>query len=345
MKPIALIIEDDPDIRAALADRLESMGHDFHAVGSQQEARERFKRCTYDYVLLDLEVPTRIGRPPSIQFGKNILGEIQDDSRHAGTAVIVVTAHGHDSPGLAVELMKLGATDFVNKPFRNLDDKIREALGRKEANGSANQSPVMGDVEPRPLRPLAEVELTFFEDRAELAGVEICNIDNGVIWRILAILTRTRPNGQPMGFAGKAIANELGIQRGQNAVADAVSHFRRRTIKTMSEAGFHTESDSIIVSGRSGYQLHVDLVVRTRTKPPEERDAEDETLGGDERQEWVLDQLAEGTKLRRIDIERHFSKSTATVKRDLKALDDRIEFQGSGPNGYWRLRQVMSRAD
>lgn len=63
MKPLALVIEDDPAIREALGDRLDSLGHDHHSVGSQSEARERLGRCTYDYVLLDLELPVRFGRP------------------------------------------------------------------------------------------------------------------------------------------------------------------------------------------------------------------------------------------------------------------------------------------
>ena len=43
MKPLALIIEDDPEIRNVLSDRLESLGHDHHAVGCQSEARERMQ--------------------------------------------------------------------------------------------------------------------------------------------------------------------------------------------------------------------------------------------------------------------------------------------------------------
>ena len=43
MKPLALIIEDDPAIRESLADRLESLGHDCHAAGNQNEAGERIE--------------------------------------------------------------------------------------------------------------------------------------------------------------------------------------------------------------------------------------------------------------------------------------------------------------
>lgn len=81
MKPLALIIEDDPSIRASLADRLESFGHDSEAVGSQNEAKERIERRMFTYILLDLELPIRFGRPPSIPIGKNVLRDIRASSR------------------------------------------------------------------------------------------------------------------------------------------------------------------------------------------------------------------------------------------------------------------------
>ncbi|MCX6968865.1 MAG: response regulator [Verrucomicrobia bacterium] len=82
MKPRALIIEDDPEIVAALADRLDSLGHDHDCVVAQTETRERLDRCTYDYVILDLELPVRFGRPASISTGKNILVEIRTHPKH-----------------------------------------------------------------------------------------------------------------------------------------------------------------------------------------------------------------------------------------------------------------------
>lgn len=339
MKPIGLIIEDNAEIRDALADRLESLGHDFDAVGSQLEARDRLKRCTFDYILLDLELPFRIGRPPSIPCGKNILCEIRADPKHAHVPVIVVTAHGHDSPDLAVELMKLGATDFGIKPFHNLDEKIREAIGRKQAarpqvNGQLPSAP-----EPEQLEG---AELTFFEGRAELAGVEVCKADNGVIWRILKFLNQTRPDGRPRGFPGQKIADDLNLERGQNGVADAISHFRNRTIEALKEAGFVADRETVIMTGKAGYQLNPALTVRDRQAVRGTQIVDDEGLSGEERRAWILDQLGEGRKLRRVDIEKHFDRSKATVKRDLGALDDRIQFVGSGPTGFYTLSKIRT---
>lgn len=337
MKPIALIIEDDPEIREALADRLESLGHDYHPASSQGEARERLSRCTYDYILLDLELPIRIGRPPSINVGKNILREIRESERHLGVPVLVVTAHGHDKPDLAVEVMKAGATDFVKKPFEDLDERIREARERKTVSVAVNG----GTTEPVSDRGSLEGgELAYFGDRIELAGTEICVPDNGVIWRILGVLAATRPGGGRRGFPGKALADELGMIRGQNAVAEAISHFRRKLIRTMADAGFDADSDSVVLNGKAGYQLNPALRVRTDLPAKALRPLEDEDLCGEERQKWILLQLAAKRKLRRVDIEEHFKKSQATVKRDLGTLEDRIEFIGSGSTGYYALRNA-----
>ncbi len=339
MKPIALIVEDDPEIREALADRLESLGHDYHPASSQVEARERLSRCTYDYILLDLELPIRIGRPPSITVGKNILREIRESDRHIGVPILVVTAHGHDKPDLAVEVMKAGASDFVKKPFEDLDERIMEARGKKVAPAVA---PGCTTETFAALGTLEGAELSFFEDRIELAGVEICVPDNGVIWRILGVLVETRPDGTRRGYPGKALSQELGMLRGQNAVGEAISHFRRKLVTTMSSAGFEADSDSVVLTGKSGYQLNPALRVRVELSAKKPRTPDDEDLSGEERQSWILEQLAAKRKLKRVDIEEQFRKSTATVKRDLGALDDRIEFVGTGRNGYYALRKAAA---
>lgn len=340
MKPLALVIEDDPAIREALGDRLDSLGHDHHSVGSLNEARERLARCSYAYILLDLELPVRFGRPPSIPVGKNLLVEIRKDPRHKATPVLVVTAHGLDRPDLAVEVMKAGATDFVKKPFENLDQAIREALA--VPSGGLGGDPSAATADKGGPRTLDGAALVFLRDRIELAGVTVCTPDNGVIWRILQLLRERRADGRPRAFPGKVIADRLGLNRGQNAVCDAVSPFRKRVVQLLADQGIAASDDSLIVNGRAGYQINQDLAVEDRSE--RESDGSDgsdnpEPIGAEERQEWFVGQLAKGAKLRRRDLERQFGISTATAKRDLAAIADRVEFAGTGAAGCYRLRQ------
>jgi len=333
MKPLALVIEDDPAIREALGDRLDSLGHDHQCVGCLNEARERLARCTYSYILLDLELPVRFGRPPSIPVGKNLLREIRQNPRHADIPVLVVTAHGHDRPDLAVEVMKAGATDFVKKPFDNLDQAIREALA-EPINGAEAQE-IGEPAEKQGPRSLEGAALVYYRDRIELAGVTVCTPDNGVIWRILLMLLERRNDGRPRAFPGKTIADRLGLGRGQNAVCDAVSPFRRKVVRILDAEGFTANEDALIVTGKSGYQTRPDLIVEDQSDTEPTTAGAPEAISAEERQEWILAQLEKGVKLRRRDLEKHLGVSIATAKRDFGALADRLEFVGTGEKGHY----------
>jgi DNA-binding response OmpR family regulator len=335
MKPIALIIEDDSSIRAALADRLESFGHDCEAVGSQSEAKERIERRGFTYILLDLELPIRFGRPPSIPTGKNVLRDIRTSSRNQTTPVIVVTAHGHDRPDLAVELMRAGADHFVKKPFENLEQAIQDVLGQWDSQGS--NAPCLSPDVPE-LRKLEHATLTFFPDRIELDDLEICEPDSGAIWRILNLLKERKANGQPKAFPGKRIAELLGLGRGQNAVCDAVSAFRKKLIILLAENGIEGTDELVIMRGRSGYQIHPSLTVDDQSHQPHQVTKAESGETPVDRQSWILGELKTGRKLRRADIEKHFKISMATAKRDFRMLDDQVEFIGPGAAGYYVIR-------
>lgn len=340
MKPLALVIEDDPSIREALGDRLDSLGHDHHCVGCLNEARERLGRCSYAYILLDLELPVRFGRPPSIPVGKNLLHEIRKNPRHAGIPVLVVTAHGHDRPDLAVEVMKAGASDFVKKPFDNLDQAIREALSvsfkgaevPSDVDGSGDQSP----------RSLDGETLVFHRNRIELAGVTVCTPDNGLIWRILLLLRERLADGRPRAFPGKAIADHLDLNRGQNAVCDAVSSFRRKLIQVLENEKIEATEDSLIVTGRPGYQIHPALTVDDRSGLDVKQESGPDTISAQDRQTWFLEQLESGIKVRRRDLQKRFRISEATAKRDLRAVSGTVEFVGTGDTGYYRSKKFAN---
>jgi len=141
----ALIVDDDPNARDEVGEILDSMGHEHDDAACQEEARELLAGNQYSYHLLDLEIPVRTGRGlPRIQNGENLLGEILRQRGTRREPVIVITGHGKEGPGLGVRMMRLGAADYVNKPFpstgRTLDIAIREALvgGKHVAPGQAS---------------------------------------------------------------------------------------------------------------------------------------------------------------------------------------------------------------
>jgi len=123
MKPVKekiLVVDDDPDIRSILQDRLESLGYHVISAPDGQEALAKIAKEEPDLVFLDLQMPQMSG----FQVLKNL-------NDHPDLPVIVITAFG--SIENAVEAMRQGAFDFITKPFAadHLDIVTRKALERR----------------------------------------------------------------------------------------------------------------------------------------------------------------------------------------------------------------------
>jgi len=105
-----LVVDDEKIKRITLADDLATQGHAVVAVGDGAEALRELDRQRFDVVVTDLKMP-KID-------GLELLRRIKEGP-HAEMAVIMMTAYG--SIPVAVEAVKLGAFDFITKPFRNED--------------------------------------------------------------------------------------------------------------------------------------------------------------------------------------------------------------------------------
>lgn len=106
--PTVLVVDDEPLIRFALKDRLESDGYRVVEAETSAEALSK-SRDGVDLVLLDYKLPDG--------DGLTVLKAIKE--RDAETLVILLTAH--TGVEIAVEAMKQGAYHYANKPF-NLDE-------------------------------------------------------------------------------------------------------------------------------------------------------------------------------------------------------------------------------
>ena len=105
-----LIVDDEKIKRVTLADDLAAQGHEVTAAADGQEAVEKLAESRFDVVVTDLKMP----RLDGIDLLKRI-----KQGPAADTEVIMMTAYG--SIPVAVEAVKLGAVDFLTKPFRNED--------------------------------------------------------------------------------------------------------------------------------------------------------------------------------------------------------------------------------
>lgn len=99
-----LIVEDEVLLRKQLASYLESLGMDVTGVGTLAAARVALEGAGYDYALVDVNLPD--GKGTEL---------LRDRAFTQSTGVIVMTAEGAVSG--AVEAMRLGALDYLVKPF------------------------------------------------------------------------------------------------------------------------------------------------------------------------------------------------------------------------------------
>ena len=126
-KPI-LVVDDEKNIRMTMSQSLEDLAMPVKTAVNGEEALQMLREEPFALVFLDLKMPG--------MDGMEVLRHIQDN--WPKTRVIIITAHG--TVASAVAAMKLGAVDFVQKPFspaeiRQLATLVleREALDEKNA--------------------------------------------------------------------------------------------------------------------------------------------------------------------------------------------------------------------
>jgi len=117
-KPIVCIIDDDEAIRESLRLLLYAGGLTSFVYESADSFLEEEEHPTFDCMLLDMRMPGTDG----LELFKIL------NRKHLPYPVIFITGHG-DIP-LAVSAIKLGAYDFLSKPFQDgeLLEKVRSAI-------------------------------------------------------------------------------------------------------------------------------------------------------------------------------------------------------------------------
>jgi DNA-binding NtrC family response regulator len=115
-----LIVEDDSKIRSVLKEILEEKDHEVEEAADGQEGLKKLEQGNFDLCLCDIKMPKMDGL------------EVLEKTREAGitTNFIVISAHG--TIDVAVEAVKKGAFDFLQKPFDlgRLEITLRNALDK-----------------------------------------------------------------------------------------------------------------------------------------------------------------------------------------------------------------------
>jgi two-component system nitrogen regulation response regulator NtrX len=124
-----LVVDDEKNIRRTLAMVLSGVGYRVLEAGSAEDALESLKNPLHpiDLAIVDLKLPGK--------SGLDLLGAIKGDDAIADTPVIVIS--GHASVQDAVQAIKLGASDFFEKPLNrdrivvSVENSIRGARLRR----------------------------------------------------------------------------------------------------------------------------------------------------------------------------------------------------------------------
>jgi len=116
-----LVVDDDLPVLKACCEVAAGMGFTIHAANTSQQAREVITLYPIDVVLMDLRMPGG---------GLSLLEEVR--RARPRTAVVIMTAFATVSS--AVEAMRMGATDYLTKPFA-MDEltSVLERAGQRRA--------------------------------------------------------------------------------------------------------------------------------------------------------------------------------------------------------------------
>jgi DNA-binding NtrC family response regulator len=102
-----LVIDDEAEIRESLETLLDMEGYQVELAQNAAEGERKLESRVYDLVLLDLMMPDK--------SGMEVLRDIRERDRH--TPIFMITAYG--TVEAAVQAVKLGANDYVPKPWDN----------------------------------------------------------------------------------------------------------------------------------------------------------------------------------------------------------------------------------
>jgi len=121
-----LVVDDERNIRNHLSMVLEAEGYTVDTASNGDEALAKVKEGLYDIAFVDIQMPK--------MNGLELLGYLR--ALRPKLAVVMLTAYG--TVARAVEAMKLGATDFIEKPFapQAVPLLCSEILERQKIGGS-----------------------------------------------------------------------------------------------------------------------------------------------------------------------------------------------------------------
>ena len=220
MSQTILIIDDEINLRKTLAEILTAKGYRILEAGDGAEAIDRLSSETPDLVFTDWRMP-KLG-------GEDVLKYIRNEPRLVSVPVIVITAFG--SSHNAIEAVRLGAYDFVMKPF-DLEE-ISFTVERALAHSSLNR-------EVMDLRARIERQNTLGAGR--LIGSSGRMLD---VFKMIGKVAETDTTVLICGESGT----------GKELVAEAIHNYSRRKNKAFVVVNCAALPETLLESELFGYE-------------------------------------------------------------------------------------------
>jgi FixJ family two-component response regulator len=122
--PTVYVVDDDDGMRRALTLLLSTVGYRTLGFANPADFLAQFESDTHGCVVLDIRMPGMSGL------------ELQQHLNKTGSMLPVIFITGHGDVPMAVQAMKEGAFEFIQKPFRDQDllDRINHALQQDAEN-------------------------------------------------------------------------------------------------------------------------------------------------------------------------------------------------------------------
>ena len=124
-----LVVDDDKNIRRTVSMALESLDYYVHTAFDGKDAMVQLTGDKYDLIITDLKMP-----------GMNGMELLQEAvAKYPEIKIVLISAHG--TVDNAVEAMKLGALDFLQKPFtpKELRNLVHNVLNRENSTESTSE--------------------------------------------------------------------------------------------------------------------------------------------------------------------------------------------------------------
>jgi two-component system alkaline phosphatase synthesis response regulator PhoP len=153
------MVEDEPGLRLTLSDRLQKEGYKVEAAATGDEGYRRGLEESYDLFLLDIMLPDRSGM------------DLCRDLRQQGISAPILMLTARDQTMDKVLGLKLGADDYLTKPFEMLEllARIEALLRRAYATAPASGAYQFGTIRA----DFRRAEVTRGNEKVDLAAKEL----------------------------------------------------------------------------------------------------------------------------------------------------------------------------